>query len=206
MKRIILVGALLVQAVALHAIPVDFSALGAATVDISSSVNPDGTTLDGVTFRYVDFGDLNNFATISSLGVTGSNGGSLILDFSAPATALSFSFTVFPFAPPVAEAIYATLRFGTGDTGVDVIVPASLSDGYDGALGSFSYSGSTFNHVEMYFAYDEPLPYFSVDTLSYEPAPVGLVPDASSTIGLMAMGFVGLVGVRRFVVPKPQGL
>ena len=214
MKRILVVAALLIQLVAAGAalaqwVPVDFS--GIATTDITIQNNLPGWpgfTLNGVTFSYDNLTNTStaDFASVDTTGIFGTTFGALIFDFSAPVTGLQFNFALFGTSTSDnSGALDAILKLGGNDV-TDFLVPAAFvpydplnpSGGGD-AFGSFSYGGAAFNQISMFFSLDAPV--FTVDTISYEPAPAS-VPEPA-TLLLLAAGLLGLGGSRRFM--RKQG-
>ena len=173
-------------------VTVDFSVLGADSYSITA---PDSYTLDGVTFRYDNLGSIDDIAQIDAYGVFGSTYGSLILDFGSPVTAVSLDFTAIAVYGPVNNAI--SVAFSNAGSGVGgSSVSASDFELYDpgnpllggDAYGTLSYNGVTFNRALISFSADAP--YFSVDSLTYTPAP------EPSALAVLAAGLLRLPGIR----------
>lgn len=196
MKRVFIAMALLAQAVVAEAAPaapvtVDFGALGINSVDITTTSNPSGLTLNGVTFRYDDFGSGVDFAIADMAGIFGTTGGSLIFDFSAPATALNFDFSLLGDSSNTADALYVDLT-NAGSTVSDLLLPV-VSNGFD-AYGALAYSGGAFDRAQMIFSTDGPI--FTVANVSYDSVRTH-VPEPG-TFALAAYGLFSLGIWRRF--------
>lgn len=188
-------------------VAVDFSVLGPPTndppltVDITTAVNTDGFTLDGVTFRYDDFGSGIDFGLVDPAGVFGTTGGGLFLDFAIPASSLALDFYLYDAfsadgdGMPMADALFA-LFFANGSF-LDLLTVAADFFAYDPladqtlgmAFATLAYQGPAFDQAVLYFSLDAPI--FSVDNLIYEPIP------EPSTIVLLTVGLVGLIGLQR---------
>jgi hypothetical protein len=175
------------------AVTVDFSVLGTDSINITA---PDSYTLNGITFRYDDFGSGTDTAQLDASGIFGSAYGSLIFDFSTLATSLNFDFSVLGVTQSSDDALFIVFKNGGSDV-TDMLVPASYvpydpSDPTAGgdAFGTLSYSGAAFDQALMVFSPSAPL--FSVANVSFEP-----VPEPSSLI-LLASGILGLGGLRSF--------
>ena len=185
---------------------VDFSVLDINTFGITA---PDSYNLDGVTFRYDNFGSEYDTAQVDQYGIFGSTYGSVIFDFDDPATGLDFSFSLMGVSSAIEDSLYITFKpSGEGEGGsgdVDMMVssifapydPEDPTQGGD-AVGTLSYSGEAFTQAIMFFSNDAP--YFSVSNLSYEPEndptpvpePSGLLALSGS---LLALG--GLIRLRK---------
>ena len=189
---------------------VDFSVLGLPTndppltVDITTAINPAGITMNGVTFRYDDFGSGVDYAFIDEIGLFGSTGGALALDFSTPSTALTLNF----------ELLDALSASGDGSQIPDALVALFFSNGvfqdstslvadffaYDketdptvgSATGLLDYQGLAFDQTVMYFSPDTP--YFTVSKVSYTPATSTAPVPEPATFCLLASGLIGLAG------------
>lgn len=204
MKRVSVMVSLLalvfVAGAALAApINVDFSVLGINSIDITV---PSGYGLNGISFWYDNFGSTPDTAQVDSSGIFGSTYGCLVFDFDAPATALSFDFSLLGADESVPDALAIMLK-DTSDGGSDVAnltAPATftpydpndpLEDDGD-ALGTFSYTGASFNQALMFFAYDPTVTdpqLFTVGNISYG------VPEPSG-LAFLAVGLLGLPGLR----------
>lgn len=202
LAQVVLAGVALAAPVA-----VDFTALGPPTndppltVDITTSVNTFGLTLDGVTFRYDDFGTGVDFGLVDPAGVFGTTGGGLFLDFGIPATALTLDFYLFDAfsadgdGMPMLDAL-AALFFRNGAF-LDIVTVAADFFAYDpatdptlgSAFSSLAYQGPAFDQAALFFSLDAPI--FTLDNVVYEPVP------EPSTIALLTVGLVGLVGWQR---------
>lgn len=202
MKRFLAVSVLPVQVLILsaalaNAAVVNFNSLGINSTDITVSTNPAGLTLDGVTFKYDNFGTTLDddygqpvAALVDAAGVFGNTYGGLVLDFSAPVTSLTVQFSLVGVAESesVADALFALLNNGNADVAdlaaAATFVPYDSGDPLAGgdAFGTLVYSGAPINHAEMYFSLDAPS--FTVNGLSYEsvPEPTTLVLVASSAL------------------------
>lgn len=194
MKRILLSVVLFVQlaltgGALAEQVAVDFSVLGIDSIDITSSLNPDGYTLNGITFRYDDFASGVDYASVDSSGVFGSTGGALIMDFGASITALDFDFSLIGVDAAVPDALFAILKLG----GEDVLYPSFPADSYlpqvGEAFGSFTYAGLAFDQAVLFFSFDALA--FTVENISYNPVPI------PSSFPLLASGILGLMGWRR---------
>jgi hypothetical protein len=189
-----LIELLLVGTAIATPVQVDFTTLGSNFYDITK---PGSYTIGEVTFSYENFGNTADSATIDSLGVWGTTGGSLSLDFARPAKTLGFDFSLPNVSNSYTEALYTVLSgLGVGPISASFIPydptdPASLGD----ARGTFSFTGASFNKADMYFTVE--VPYFTVSNVSYEPeaSPVPVPPG----VLLLASGLLGMVGIRRFI-------
>lgn len=205
MKRLLVASTLLAQLVlttAALAVTVDFTVLGSDSVDITTVSNPDGLTLNGVTFRYDDLGSGVDTASINASGIHGSTGGSLVFNFSTPVTHLNFDFSLQGVFAPVGDGLSITFKNG-GNNVTDQVVPANSFTPYDpndptlggDALGSLAYGGAAFDQVIMFFSPDAP--FVSVANLSYDNLPEPVQPPLPGLCGIgvvetMLMSVLGL--------------
>jgi hypothetical protein len=186
MKRIFLVMMVLAQVavagVALATpVTVDFSVLGSNTVDITLENFPPPLTLNGVTIAYDNFGSSTDFASADATGIYGTTYGVLSFNFSVPANALNFNFSLQqPTGPALLDNVIAL--FSNNDVAGPV---TTQPDGLGNLVGSLAYSGAPFNQVFMYFSVDAPI--FTVDHISYDPVPIpGALPLVGSGLLVLA--------------------
>lgn len=173
-------------------VTVDFSVLGADSYSITV---PDFYTLDGVTFTYDNLGNLDDVAQIDAYGVFGTTYGNLIFNFLSPVSAVNFDFTMIGVYGPVNNALSVAFKNAGSSVG-GLTVPASEFELYDpgnpllggDACGTLSYSGAAFDQALISFSADAP--YFSIDSLTYTPAP------EPSALAVLAVGLLGLPGIR----------
>lgn len=175
------------------AVVVDFSSVS-GTVDL---LTPNNLSLDEVRFTYDDFGSGVDFAQADSAGIVGTNGGALIVDFSDPITQLLVDFSLFDgLSADLPDALAIDLYLNGTPVLFGLADAAYSGDGT--ATGSYVYSGAPIDRATLFFAPDAP--YFTLDSLSYEPEipdvpPDGAVPEPAS-LSIWALGIVGLIGWR----------
>jgi hypothetical protein len=174
---------------------VDFSSLGINTVDITLENNPAGLTLNGVNMGYDNYGSAPDFASADQVGIYGTTYGGLDFNFSSPATALNFDFSVLSVSGPDANSL--VVLFGYGGTWGDVVTVPGVytpysSDPTMGEVdGSLAYSGPVFDQAVLYFDPVQSDPaqnpyYFTVGNISY------VVPEPA-TWSLFTLGLSGLL-------------
>jgi len=186
MKRIftiILLSALTTVASA-HLVPgciaVDFSGI-TTPIDVTL---PNSYALNGVTLSYDNFGSTGDTAAIEPGCLCGSTYGSLILDFSAPATELYFDFSLLGAVPTVSDGLFITFK-NNGEDIADMLVAADLADQNGDASGSLAYIGVEFNQALMFFSMEAPE--FCVTDICYQPVP------EPATIALLCIGALSLL-------------
>lgn len=170
MKRMILIAMIAAFSFALFAatkpasaVTVDFSALAANTMDITTS----SYTLGGVMFSY-DGSEPSDFASMNSNGVLGTTGGNLNFIFGTPTTRLSFDFSLLNVQEANAPLLDSVILFDDGDpVAVETssfILTNDLSR-LGVASGHFVYNGGSFNQAVTYFSLHATL--FSISNVSY---------------------------------------
>lgn len=173
MKPLRVAGTLFVQFIltttAMAVQTVDFTALGANPVDITTATNPGGLTLNGVAFMYDDLGSAADTAAVSSSGISGSTFGALSFTLISPATQLNFDFSLLGSSGLAEDGVTMTFTNGGADV-ADLTVPANSLQGGN-ANGSVAYNGAAFDQVTMLFSLNAPS--FTVRNVSYEPVPTG---------------------------------
>ena len=190
------------------AVPVnlDFTSAPAPDIDLTTTT----FTLNGVTISYEGDGSPNDFAHVGPsqftgnsgpelAGIIGNTGGKLIFDFTTSATALNIGFTLLEAVsttPQVSDALITLYFYDNGNllgittTPADFFASDPAADPTLGlASGILAYSGTAFDHTELFFSTEAPI--FAIENMSYEPVP------EPGTIVLLAVGLIGL-GVLRF--------
>lgn len=178
-------------------VTVDFGVLGGSLYSITT---PDAYTLDGVTFHYDNFGVPTETAQVDEYGVFGSGLGSLYFDFASPASSLNIDFSIIGVYGALNNAMSVTFYNAGGSVGSLSGSAADFFAYYPGndllggdAVGALAYGAATFDQAVITFSSD--VPYFSIDTLSYEPA-TGVAPEPSA-LAVLAAGLLGMRITRR---------
>jgi len=198
MNRVLVVFSLLILAMgAAQAAPVfvDFSPLGIYSYGITV---PNHYTIDGVDFTYDNFLSPDDSAQIDQWGVFGTTYGSLILNFQMPVSMVIFDFTMIGVGGNVNDAAFVMFKNNGSDV-ADASASASYAP-YDpgnpllggDAYGTLTYSGNQVNQALIFFSTDAP--YFSLDTLTYEPVTCA-APEPSSFAAL-ALALLGVPALR----------
>jgi len=164
---------------------VDFSTLGANTIDITK---PSGYTIGDVAFSYDNQGFAGERAYISSNGINGSTVGPLMIDFASPVSALSFNFSLVNATAADPDALFITLTNSITNAFIDLLFSTNASGN-----GNFSYTGGAYDKASMFF--DTSTPTFTLDTVSYTPDVAGAVPEPASMM-LLVCGLLSLVGLK----------
>jgi hypothetical protein len=204
MRRITVLFAVLSLFIAVGAarasITVDFSVLGANTVDITVQNNPAGLTLNGVNFGYDNFGSPADVANANSAGILGTTLGVLLLSFSDLVTGLNLDFSVLDVTGPEPETLLAIF-----DNGDFVVVPGTFvpNDPNNPTLGdivgSLAYQNLAlpFTQATLFFspvAEDLAPPVnFTVSNVSYDVKSQGAIPEPSTIIIWSVLGGFGLI-------------
>ena len=184
MRQRLVVSALFVQftlaTTAMAVRTVDFTTLGASSIDITMATNPVGAALDGVIFKYDNAGSAADTALVDSTGISGSTFGALTFLFISPTTQLNFDFSLLGVAAPSVDGVTMTFT-NAGALVTDLIVPANTLAGGN-ANGSVAYNGAAFNQVTMFFSLDSTS--FTAGNVTY------LAPPATN--GLTNVDFTAL--------------
>lgn len=207
MKRLLVVIGLLVQiAVSNAAVTVvDFAAATGLTpaVDITAGNTPGTYSLSGMTFTYDPLGS-GFTSTIDNTGIFGGTAGLLKFDFSTPATALSFNFTLSnggglsPAGNQVSPVgLDISFALGGVSLGASTLVPATINVAGD-ATGTLSFTSpaGSFDHADLFFSSGAPssVLFFQTDSsITYTP-----VPEPVAGALLVSIGLGGFAGWRRF--------
>lgn len=182
------------------AVDVDFSVLGEEVVDLSTTFNPAGLTLNGVTFRYDPLESLYDLAAADAFGIFGTTYGKMVLDFDQPVSGLSLNFLLWnvPGALP-------NNMVGVFGSSAPVNFPGSFvvfEPGLGDAEGILNYNGPAFTQASLYFnpkaelIEDEGayMPFvFTMDNIAYTP---NAVPEPISA-SLFLLGGSALAVARR---------
>lgn len=148
------------------AVTVDFSGIDPA-YDITL---PNTYIFEAVALSYDNFGKGGDSAVVAPNGITGTTGGVLIVDFSAPTTQLNLDFSLLGVSGSVSDGLLAIFKNGGNDVGdaeaAAIYVPLDPGHPEAGgrALGSLAYQGAAFDQVFIYFSTDAPR--FSAANLS----------------------------------------
>jgi hypothetical protein len=211
MKRLLVVIGLLVQVALSNAAVtvVDFAAAPGLSpaVDITAGNTPGTYSLSGMTFTYDSLGS-GFTSTIDNTGIFGGTAGLLKFDFSTPATALSFNFTLsnggtLGTAGNPVDPVGLDISFTLGGVslGASTLVPATINLTGDAAIGTVSFTGpaSGFDHADLFFSSGAPssVLFFQTDSsITYT-----TVPEPATGALLVSLGLCGFAGWRRFRRP-----
>lgn len=191
MKKLIVMLALLSQVAVTQAINVDFSTLPNGSVDLLAGP----ATLGDLMIQYQG----GSVGVANAAGIQGDTLGILEFDFAKEVNQLNFDFFVFPLAETTPnDGVFFELKFMNSGVQVDSgYVSVTVFDVVNQmAGGAFAYTGGAFDQALMIFV--TPAPYFAVRNMSYEESTGtgSSVPEAGSTLALLALGLTGIGGGR----------